>query len=295
MRRLGDVRLARSGDVRALAWIGEGRLLAVVDEALIAVDADRRVVLQRTPLSGPVADHEAAGGRLVLLLVPRGTTLGAARLVVAEAGGTTRETVLDRIPALAFDEAQSRMVVPGLALEPSGGRAWVFGAGIAAEVDLESGAVEYRADPRVLASRRKGPFVGSFRTALWVGDGRIALTGADRPSASEPASPTGLLLVDVDRWEARRLAAGSPLVYVHAGLLLTMAGDCGGKPGLAAYEPTGTRRFRLCEPRARGDVTFAHGRAYLGRSDGRLAVAELGSGRVVARPQERGAGPLAEG
>jgi hypothetical protein len=289
MRPLGDVALGRSGDVRAVAWPARSRLLAVVDGSLIGVDAARLRVVERTPLRGTVLADAETAGRLALLVAPeRG--IGPARLVVAD-GVTTRELLLERIDA---GRGASRLVVPGLALEPSGSRAWVVGAAAAAEIDLETLAVGYRDAPRSPASLRKGRFGGSARTAVWIAPGRIAVAGEDRPDAARPATPTGLLLIDTETWNARQMTEESPLLYVHSDLLLTVAGDCAGRPGLTAYEPDGAPRFHVCEPRARGDVSFAAGRAYLGLDGERVAVVDLRTGAVVARPRSTGAGPLGE-
>lgn len=295
MRSLGDVPLGARSDVLATAWLSRERVFLVGDSALVVVDAARRRLVERIALDGHVHAHTVAGGRLVLLVAPD-ETIGPARLLVVDPTLGLREVSLGRVRAGSEGDT---VAMPGLAVDPSGRHAWVFAVDTTAVVDLQTLGVEHFAAPRAPASSTKGERLGSVRHAVWIGAGRIGVTGFDRPSLSSLETTIGLLLVDTRTREVRTLVSGAslphgPLVYAHAGMLLTVAGDCDDGPGLTTYTAQGERRFRHCEPNARGDVLFARGRAYLGRSDFRFAVVDLSSGAVLARPRET-VYPLSEG
>ena len=120
---------------------------------------------------------------------------------------------------------------------PAGNRAYVIGAGEPfAEVDLAAMTVAYHgagAGSRSLAKAVNGP----ERTATWLGNGLIAVTGSDAHSvvgAKDGQSfehvwwtPAGLTLVDTKDWSSRLIDPNATSVEVANGLLLATG------PGIA--------------------------------------------------------------
>jgi hypothetical protein len=179
--------------------------------------------------------------------------------------------------------------VPGLAIDRDGRRAFVVAPGLVAEVDLRTLAVSYHSlrparsllgrvrrwlDPEAQAKDVSGP----VRSAQWLGDGRLAVTGADEDGRRVRAA--GLALVDTRGWSARTIDPSASDVRVADGLLL--AG--GGTLGLAAYAFDGSEAFHLFAGRQAWVSQVHAGRAYVGvGGEDAVRVVDLATGREIGR------------
>ena len=248
MRALGDVTVARRGSGVATAWAGPGRVLAVVvtpgccgagDTIVAGVDAGRRRVTWRRRLGGSLQAGERHRGGLVLVLGPRGRALGPSRLVRVGPDGRTRSAPLPEIRSGSEPHGSvTRVWDPGLALDRSGGRAFVVQAGApVAEVDLDT--FEVRSHPLEHGARAADAVAGPTRDAIWLGRGRLAVTGSDSHS------PAGLTLIDTRDWRARTIDRRTTDAVLVSGTLLasTFLDQRRSGSGLTGYSPDGTRRF----------------------------------------------------
>lgn len=267
------------GRVVATAWVG-GRVLAVAagtTTTVYSIDPDARQVVGQIALPGVVVLGERVRSGLVLLLAPR-DRIGPATLAVVDRSLRVRTLKLSRISAgsSATGEGADRRTTirrPGLALGPSGQRAFVLGAGEpAATIDLRTLRVSY-APLRLVAALRKN-VEGGVRTASSLPDGRIVFSGFDYGVGA-----AGLWLVDPRGWSSRALDPKASWFAVGGGFVFARS-ERG--LGLRIVQPSGTVRelfagrtvatLEVVGPRAL--VTFA------GTSQ-RAAVVELGSGRIV--------------
>jgi hypothetical protein len=249
MRRLGDVRVMRRGSAIGTTWAGPRRVLAVVvtpgccgagDTIVAAVDTQRRRVLWRQTLGGSLQGGERWRRGLVLVLGPRGRSVGASRLVHVGPTGRIRSAALPQIRSGSEPDGKvTRVWDPGLAVDRAGGRAFVVGARAPlAEVNLRT--LEVRSHPLELSARAADAVVGPTRQALWLGRGRLAVTGSDM---GEPPRPAGLTLIDTRSGRARRVDAHTTDVALVSGTLLAFSFPrCS---GLTGYTLDGSRRFHL--------------------------------------------------
>jgi hypothetical protein len=286
-RVLGDVkvRVAQRGSVLATAWAGPTRVLAVVvspgccglgDTTVAGIDAQERPrLLWRRRLGGSLQAGQRFRRSLVLVLGPRGRTLGPSRLALVGPDGRVRFAPLAQIRS--GSEAvgggdPSRFLLrewnPGLAVDPSAARALVVQAGApVAEVDLRTLRVRYHElsepisllgrlhdwlEPKAEAKAQEGP----NRQALWLGHGLLAVTGTDthaslgaRGREAQWDTPAGLKLIDTRRWSIRTLdREATRAEFVSATLLAfgfrwdSRAGKLSGS-GLAGYALDGSRTF----------------------------------------------------
>jgi hypothetical protein len=266
MRVLGDIVVARRGSGIATAWVGPRRVLAVMvtpgccgagDTIVAAIDIARRRVLWRQRLGGSLQAGERLDGSLLLVLGPRGRSVGPSRLVEVGAHGPLRSVAL---PVIVSGTQSIGTVTnswePGLAVDRAGGRAFVVQAGApVAEVDLPTFAVRWQAlEP---AARPADTVTGATRDALWMGRGTLAITGSDRRATRGHGAagraarelPAGLTLVDTRRWSARTIDARATDAALVSDTLLassflfdartqTTTGS-----GLSGYSVDGRRRF----------------------------------------------------
>ena len=239
-----------SGLVHAISWVRPDRVLAVVDTPggalVVAVDPGARRIVRRTRLARPFAHAlTRVPGGLVFLTRPR-SRIAPAQLAVADAEGRVRLARVSRaaIGSTVHDDGRFDSRSPGLAVDPATRRAYVFYAGDGvAQVDLDTLTVQYRGAQRTLAKS----IGGSFRTAHWLGDGLIALSGADTPATAPGtrAKPIGLRLVDVRAWTSRTIDPAAE-GFTVAGKLLLVA-DSVHRYGLkvTAFGVDGRERYRL--------------------------------------------------
>jgi hypothetical protein len=285
MRVLGDVKVARRGSVFATAWAGPGRVLAVVvtpgccglgDTIVAGVDVARRRVTWRHTLGGSLQAGARFRRSLVLVLGPRGRSIGASRLVVVGPDGHVGSAFLAEIRSGlngSTGPGPGRVTDiwdPGVAVDPSGPRAFVVQAGApVAEVDLRTLQVRYHtlAEPISLLGRLRDwlePAAeakadeGPTREALWLGHGLLAVTGWDGHAGVDPrggqaewGAPAGLKLIDTRRWSVRTIDPRVSDAAFVAGTLLAWSLTWDSRTdkftgaGLTGYGPDGGRRFHL--------------------------------------------------
>lgn len=294
MRVTVDVPIA-GGAVGLLAWPARGRVLAVQEiccderQQLVVVDVARRRVAARRGLEGTVQRVGRTPRELVLLVAPA-QDIGAARLALVDSRGRLRFVGLARMLAgtKALGRLDFRVERPGLAVDPAGRRAFVVGRDLVADVDLTSLAVSYHEllrptsllarvrawlDPVAYAKGASGP----MRVARWLGDGLLAVAGADEDQTR--VRPAGLSLVDTRDWSVRMVDRGATDVRVASGLLLATGQEDAG--GLTAYSLAGETRFRLFDGRRAWIEQVYDGRAYVGLSGDGRRVVDLAAGRTT--------------
>jgi hypothetical protein len=258
---------------------------------------------------------EATSLGIVALAAP-GDRIGTATLVLANPDGGLLRVQLPRIRA-GFDEVgpvrMARQVTPGLAVDAAEGRAYVVAANepLVAEVDLAGGAATYHrlrggggaAGPAVAA---KGLAYGAFRTARWIGDGTIAVSGevtrtrpdrrraARKPRTVTRTDPYGLRLIRTADWTATTLNPLFKSFTVAGDLLLGMNAEPAAlsgaeATGLVVYGLDGRRRFTRFRGAGRAwlrDVAWPY--AYVREiSPRRTLVVDLRNGRTVGETGSR--------
>lgn len=305
--------------VGPLGWLDD-QLLAVVEDRRLGdlvvtlIDPFRGSVDEAARIRGPAwVLQSASSARHLVLLLGRPTrgVFRATELAVADSEGRVRTMVLTRIPSgFLEDEPVGRSADPALAVDPEGERAFVVGAGaLVAELDLETMKVRYHelARPVSLLGRlldwlepeaiAKGPTEGVTRTAVWLGNDLLAVTGSDTHvsvraggKVEERIVPAGLSLINTKGWSVRLLdervgeitladdallAWTFPEEFVPRGLR---------KRGLTVYELDGRERMRLFEGESIWDLQAAGRLAYVGVGHwSALHVVDLETGNVVRR------------
>ncbi len=318
-RRTGTLELGGRSIASQVAWPRPDRLIALAGP----FDA-RRAVTVAVP-GGRVLASRSIGGRpwvteatplgIVALSGP-GDGIGGATLALADPDGGLLRARLARI-RVGLDEMGprrlARQIVPGLAVDPNAGRAYVVAANepLVGEVDLLSGAVTYhevRSAGRVAARAMaaKGLAHAALRTARWLGDGTIAVSGEltrTRPDRRRAArrlrtvtrtDPYGLRLIRTSDWTAATLDPLFKSFTLTGDLLLGMNGepaslDGADATGLVAYGTDGRRRFARFRGAGRAwlrDVAWPY--AYVREiSPRRTLVVDLRNGRTVGETGSR--------
>lgn len=149
-------------------------------------------VVRRTRLSRPFTfELGRLPDGLVFVLGAQGR-LAPAQIAVVDAEGTTRVATVPQVTvgleAVRAPGRQQR--VPGLAVDPVGRKAYLVDDARVFTVDLRPLAVTDSGPLRTLAKVSSG----SVRSARWLGDGLLAVSGFDWDASQTPA---GLRLVDV--------------------------------------------------------------------------------------------------
>jgi hypothetical protein len=319
-RRMRSLSLGGRAAVGQVAWPRADRLTGLTGSfrAMRAVTVsvpDGRVVASR-PVGGRAWVIEPTSLGLAVLAGP-GERIGSATLVLASPDGQLLRAPLPRIRVgfqLAPRRLLGRELIPGVAVDEAGGRAYVIAATepLVAEVNLADGAVTYHelrggagaAGPVAVAA--KGIANGAYRTARWVGDGTIAVSGEvtrTRPDSRRAArrgltvtrtDPYGLRLIRTADWTATTLNPLLRSFTLTGGLLLGMNAEpaslAGRRPtGLVAYGPDGRRRFTRFRDRGRAwlrEVAWPY--AYVREiSPRRTLVVDVRTGRTVGETGSR--------
>jgi hypothetical protein len=290
----------------ALGWVAPRRLVAGLQRGgTVLVDPDTGRIIRRWPrFSFPDASASTRQGLILLLPqlresdanLPLTRVSGRARLAVVDARGRLRSVTLARI-ALAVRTING---IPyedraGLAIDPMRGRAYVVAAGApVAEVDLRAMRVSYHRELRELEGEDQRTPRARERRALWLGGGKLAVSGHDVVAAAgDPfaATPAGVILVDTRDWGACVLDKEAGGAGVAAGRVLTYGGTPsaargGLRPGLHAYADDGSEVFQLFEREQVWDVDLADGLAYV-RTARATHVVDVRLGKVVAAVARR--------
>jgi hypothetical protein len=321
LRRLGTVQIDAPAEViSAWSWVGRSRLLLVgtsqeTATQVFAVDVGARRLVRQQRFDGVVQGYARLPQGLVLLVTPA-NAIGQARLVVSDANATLRTVTLARINA-GFKQVDSAdgsgpridQAVPGITADPAGRRVYIVPAAAPlAEVDLASLEVTYHqlgrsASPlQRLAGWWAPPaeakiVAGPSRSALWLGDGRLALTGWDGSAKGHHLQiPSGLELIDTENWIARRVDQHSSNAMLAAGRLLafgtafgTGQGGANQGYGLTMYGPGDRQPVHLFGAQQVGWIQLNGDLAYIELMDANVsnleahAVVDLRSGRVLRK------------
>lgn len=290
LRRMRTVRAFKEPDgVSALAWVAPRRIL-VLSEGLpvLAVDpVSGRRLWWHDLATFPEAVARSAGG-FVLLSPPDDyeDVIGPSTLTTVSPGGVVRSVVLDRIVTgnhvPGSDNPEGSQRIAGLAVDAAGNRAFVVGAGEPiAEVDLGTLAVSYHGGTRTITKLLDGP----FRSATWLPNGTIAVTGYDGHvgrDSGETETPAGLTIVDPATWTSRAVDADATSVALIDDMLVSYSWFA--DTGLSLYGLDGTPRGRALSGWTVQYLQTGGGTAFATASDGngeQLAVVDLASGRVL--------------
>jgi hypothetical protein len=317
-RRLVRRTIALDGDAWALQWARPDRLVAIVWKccaggiAVETFDTGSRRLVSSTDLAGNIGTMARAADALVVLETPS-NAIGPSRLDVVAADGSIRSAALDRVLAGSRwpDDGTSDPVgtqrEPALAVDRDADRVYVIQPdGPAAAIDLGTLAVSYHdlSAPRSVLERFSAWFApaaqakgldGPRRTATWLGDGLLAVTGSDEHAVRTAGSiqmgldPAGLAIVDTLDWSIARLDPGADTASVADGLLLAtgrrlaLGQQTPTGMGLAAYGADRSLRFRLFSGASAWVLATVAGRAYVqtAGADMAVSVVDLASGKVV--------------
>jgi hypothetical protein len=312
MVEVGFVRLGGVGWVTFLSW-QRGTVFAVVSDethtTALVIDPRGEHVLQRHRLNRLfIAAAESDAGIDILTSPRRGigpvelTALGGkgAESVAIEgiAGGTETEN----------DEEgfRAKQVMPGLAVDEEGHGAFVVSVGYVAKVSLRSLAVEYHdlSEPVSLLGRLHNwlepaaeakVIEGPQRKAAWLGNGLVAVTGADYTTATDAkgnpmveVEAAGLSLIDTDDWSIRELDAETSDFTLFDSTLLAYGDTSWGDPsqdgvGLRGYDLGGRELFHVLQGRKVGWIEAADNLAYVFVDDQRQIALDAVSGHRLGR------------
>ena len=267
MRVVSRIRLARGGGVaRAVTWAGD-RVLAVVEApsgaVVTAVDPLAGRVVRTTRLTRPFGyQFDRLPDGLVFLLGAR-SRIGPVQLAVVDAEGVARVVTVRQGAARA-----------GLAVDPVGRQAYVVDGERVLGVDLRTLAVS---DPGPLRTLAKAP-LGSERSARWLGNGVLAVSGLDRDATI--ARPAGLRLVDVRNRTSRTIDPSATTFTVAGRVMLVEARSSRRALTVTAYGFDGRQRYRVelagsTWMKKQGRVGYACRDAFL------RGVIDLATGRML--------------
>ena len=278
------------GAAGALAWLGPRLLVAATGGSGTVVVDPRTGKIVRHGLSAPrpVASVRTRNRVVLLSRGPyrpaRGQGSAVVRVAVIDANGRVRSVALGRL-RLAFRDG-TRWDEAGLVVDPAGRRAYVVAADAPlAEVDLRTLRASYhRLDflsvrPGELhrAPARPGRVLNRSRDAIWLGEGRMLVSGRDLVAGrggTEALVPAGAVLVDTASRRSRTLDPRASGAALAAGRLLAY----GTGIGLRGYTLDARRVFHLLEGQRVLDVQIATDRAYVRTP---RAVRVVGRGKVV--------------
>jgi hypothetical protein len=311
LRQRTAVRL--TGYLGPIAWPAPDRVLAISDCCaynpskieVVSYDPLARRLVRRATIDGTRLRAVRTRGGFVLLVGPE-EGLGATRLVVVDANGGLRSTALEVVAGHTQPEGEPyvfRRRLPGLAVDPEGGRAFVVTPeSHVVEIDLATLAVREHdlsqtvsllgrlhdwLEPAAQAKASEGP----VRTARWLGNGLLAVSGSDSHATVSAGrierqtwTPAGLKLIDTATWSVRTVDDRVSGFVFRDGLLLAT----GSTIGLVAYGPYGDTRFALFPDRSPWVSAVVDRRAYVGFGGGpdqTLTVVDLATGQVVGERQ----------
>jgi hypothetical protein len=281
MRSLGRVRLAAGGGVvHAVTWTGSGHVLGVVDTPrgalVVAVDPRARRVVARTQFVRPFGYAFARlNDGLVFLLGARGRIAPAQVAVVDEDGRTRIATVAQAPIGIGIDASGDfEQRQPGFVVDLTARKVYLVSGERVFSVDLRALTVSGRGQMRIPAKW----IGGSFRSAVWLGGGRIAVSGADYRSGTR--TPIGLRVIDLRTATSRIIDADASSFTLTGNLLLVESAVAGRSFRATAYEFDGGVRYRLELP----SVTWMKAQGTRGYAcDGVVlrAIVDLRSGALL--------------
>ena len=221
------------------------------DTIVAGVDTGRRRVVWRRTLGGSLQAGERFRRGFLLVLGPRGRSIGPSRLVEVGPEGDIRSAALPEIRSGM--ESSGRVTQawdPGLAVDRRGGRAFVVQAQApVAEVDLQT--LQVRSHPLELGARAADAVAGAVARGAVAGPGvagghrfRSPLLGRESRGREAPA---GLTLIDTRRWHARKIDSRTTDAVLVSGTLLasTFLELSRSGSGVTGYSLDGRRKFHL--------------------------------------------------
>ena len=301
------------GVVRAALWSAPLGLYAVVESGgnarLDFVDINARSVTVGEKLGGRVDSYARFAHGLVLVL-QQDRKLAPARVAVVYPDGLVRTVPLPRIRAGQVSSSVGHDLIaqmrrPGVAVDDAGSTAYVIDAsGLVAAIDLRTLGVTYHRPLRTLLSRidswltppveAKG-MNGPTRNAQWLGDGLIAVWGANQSDVRKKgvrvvsASPAGLTVLDTHTWRVRTIDERVDNAVIGDGILLTTGArwnsatsDTRTGSGVAAYGADGSLRWRVGDGTAPWISTLYGSVAVVGKPTGKLYdVLDVKTGKIL--------------
>jgi hypothetical protein len=273
----------------ALGWLGPRRLVAsLLRGGTVLIDPITGRILRRWPgLSDPARSARSGDSLVMLFPGPSSTPTGgtAARLALVNARGHLRSVALDRIQlAAGFANGVGYMDEAAVAVDPDGGRAYVFAAGApAAEINLATMQASYHRVELETGAKPKRRVLAQLRRALWLGRRQVVVFGRnfvadDRAGVASTAA--GATLVDTATWNSCVVDARAGGAAFGAGRLLVYASGARPAIGLRAYTPQGGKIVHLLKSEQVLDVHVAGGRAYV-QTGSALRVVDLKARRVL--------------
>jgi hypothetical protein len=313
MKEVGYVKLGGSGWVTFLFWEHSALFAAVQSDtngAVLVIDPVGRQVIRRHRLQRAILAVEHGIGGIVLITAPR-NTVGPVELDVVGGKGMSSVPIAKVLGGSetenGADGFRARQVTPGLAIDRAGRRAFIVPAGrTVAEISLRNLALEYHelSEPVSLLGRlhnwlepsAKAKLIeGPQRKAAWLGDGLIALTGADYTTVNDSngqpevhVRAAGLSFIDTSDWSVCEINEETSDFTVSGSRLLAFGDTSWGDPaakrlGLVGYDQHGSELFQVLKGRRVGWLETAGDLAYFVVDDRRRVVVDAASGRVLAR------------
>ena len=296
-----------------LQWPHPHRLMAVTGapgvgklKSAVIVQPTRGSITARQEISGSLVEAAASEDTLaVLTATPAEESPRVTDLRVVRASGDTLSVRLHRIGSgfrAPPKDAQNRFghyASPGLAIEPNGNRAFVFGVDrVVAEVSLADGTVSYRRLAGPPPSLALGPADAKLSnysqlSALSLPSGLVVVFGHDqrlvrpgRHRLDQRLDPAGVVLFDPEDGSACLLHARADSALMADEVFLLFTAFTNGADegmGVAAYTMNGERLWHRFGDDAIDFVQALNGYAYVTRSwrGWDTAVVELSTGRVV--------------
>jgi hypothetical protein len=274
--------------VRALSWVDRDHLVALTGfetvRAWVVNVADGKVA--HAAIDGrDVAIAEIDGGLAVLLAPLQG--IGDARLAIVRAGQPLRTIP---VPLRAGSIARTGRpkasdppdLLPGLAVDRAAGVAYVVDAAAPRVVTVDLATSAVAAHDVVRASASKGGAT-SMRTAVWLGGGRLAVSGQEAGAPDDRYRPHGLRIIETAGWTERIASRLAGFVLPALDGLVVPEFR---RPGLHVFGRDGRRRFTISPRDGVSNVQVAGRYAYVRNArrrgrDHRTHVVDLRSGRVV--------------
>jgi hypothetical protein len=264
----------------AVAWLTDRTLVAALQRGgIVLIDPATGEVVRRWAGWAALDAVSTRTHRRFVLLEPGRQTR---RLAAVDKAGRLRSVSL-RLP---LRSRHSRLARPALVADPVREHAYVLtGSRVVVDVDLQRMRARRR---RLQPPLEQGASGARFpvRGGLWLGGGRLAVSGLDAVPARRLRArtyPAGLRTVDTETWNVDVVDSAATGVALAPGRLLAY-----GERGLRGYSRGGRRVFELL----RHQIVWSVGAA------GRLAYAvtptathviDTRSGRIrrtISRPRE---------
>jgi hypothetical protein len=262
----------------AVAWLTDRTLVAALQRGgIVVIDPVTGGVVGRWAGWAALDAASARTRRRFVLLEPGGRTR---RLAAVDRTGRLRSVSL-RLPVRS---RHSRLARPALVADPVREHAYVLaGDRGVLDVDLQRmRATRRRLRPALELGAPRGRF--PVRGGLWLGGGRLAVSGHDGvPGRGRRIHPAGLSVVDTRTWNVGVIDSAATGAALAPGRLLAY-----GERGLRGYTRAGRRVFEVLR-RERVWSVGAAGRLAYAVTPRATYVIDTRSGRIrrkLARPRE---------